>query len=109
LPQGISLTPVRIKRYYLGTRTLLGYSGSIVSCDRVNGDVVGPATGNKMQIDLRVGGCIRVSGDSESNCADSQIDFLDEQPSQQVDTATFEMRRLPAGATCREVVTANYD
>lgn len=110
LPQGISLTPIRIKRYYTGTRTLLGYSGSIVSCDRVNGDVVGPAAGNKLQIDGRIGGCIRVNGSGESACADSQIEFLDETPqSQEISKATFEMRRLPAGATCKDVVSANYD
>ena len=80
-----------------------------MSCDRVNGDVVGPAAGNKMQVDVRVGGCIRANGASESNCADSQIDFLDEQPSQEITTATFEMRRLSSGASCRDVVAANYD
>ena len=109
LPQGISLTPVRVKRYYVGTRTLLGYNGKIASCDRINGDVVGPDSGNHMKIDMRVGGCIRVNGSAESGCADSQIDFLDEQPAQAIGDTTFEMRRLPAGATCKDVTSFNYD
>jgi hypothetical protein len=110
VPEGLSFTPVRIKRFSAGTRVISAYSGSIVSCNELSGNVTGPASGNRMQVDGRVGSCIRTNGSGEGACPASAVDFLDEQPqTQEIVSATFTAKRLAAGASCRDVISLNYD
>jgi hypothetical protein len=108
LPNG-SLSVQRIKRFYGATRATLAYDGKIDTCNALSGNISGPDNG-QFKMDARVGGCVRVNGSGESACAAGAIDFLDQQPqTQKPSNVSFKMIRVPDGATCRDVQTANYD
>jgi hypothetical protein len=110
-PEGVSLTPVRIKRFYTASRVISGYSGKIDSCDQISGDLTGPNNG-KVQLDGRIGGCVRTNGSSETACPASVIDFLDAAASSQGNVnGSFKVKRIlnPAEATCAMVRATNFD
>lgn len=104
------LSPVRIKRMGTASRVIMGYKGSVVSCDQISGDIVGPGAGNTIQADARIGSCVRTNGSGEGGCSDSAIDFLDTQPqTQKTTSAKFVIKRANANPTCKDIVNLNYD
>jgi hypothetical protein len=97
--------PVRVKRMYTASRVISAYKGKIDSCDAMSGDIVGIG-GGKLQLEARIGGCIRTSGDDETACTSTSIDFIDSAAeSQNVDSASFVIKRMPSDvdATCANV------
>jgi hypothetical protein len=108
-PDGISLTPARIKRFYTASRVISGYSGKVDSCNQLSGSVVGPNSGN-VQIDARIGGCVRTNGTGETACSDSVVDFLDGgAQAQGVVAGTFKVLRADPSVTCATVRATNFD
>jgi hypothetical protein len=108
-PEGVSLTPVRVKRFYTASRVISGYSGTIDSCDQVSGDLIGPNAG-PVKLDGRIGGCVRTNGSGETACPDTVIDFLDAGASSQGGVkGYFKAKRVAADATCATVRATNFD
>ena len=109
-PEGISLTPVRVKRFYTASRVISGLTGKVDSCDEISGDVVGP-DGGKIRVDARIGGCVRTNGSGEAACPASVISFLDDgSQAQDITAATFKLKRLTdPNPTCAMVRAVNFD
>jgi hypothetical protein len=77
------------------------FDGTLMSCDLASGNVTGP-NGGELQQDLRFYGCVDNSPDS--SCGETLIDFYDnESQVQQVEGATFVMRRVANSITCDQV------
>jgi hypothetical protein len=112
MPDGLSMTPVRVKRFFGASRSMVGYNGKVVSCDEISGDIVGPDNG-KMKGEARIGGCVRTNGESEAACSDSVIDTSDSSSSAglSVGSASFKLKRIatPSTATCAVVRATNFD
>jgi hypothetical protein len=112
LPDPSNTTTQRIDQVYLGSRTLGGYSGTIVTnpaaqfgkaCDVMTGNLTGPAAGNLPELDGRVRGCHLMNNTA---CANATWQALDAQASsaQQVTAGTFSMVRVAdSGITCATV------
>jgi hypothetical protein len=95
------LTIRRVRRFYVATRLISRFEGEFVSCDRVEGDVAGP-DGGQLRQDISIQGCVDNSPDS--TCGASLVDFYDNAPqTQEVDGATFVMRRVANNITCDQV------
>lgn len=85
-------------RLDLATRTVMSFTGTRDSCSSVRG------TASVTRVDSHVVGC-HVQGDGE--CTKEQSGFIDAvQPRFTVESATFEMREVPASATCADVRAA---
>src|SRR5262249_33549596 len=72
---GTNMPPIRVKRIYTASRVISAYKGKINSCDQYSGNIVGPDNG-KIQLDARIGGCVRTAGDAETACPSPAIDFI---------------------------------
>jgi hypothetical protein len=109
-PQGLSLTPVRVKRFYTASRVISALKGKLDSCDQLSGEVVGP-DGGKARVDARVGGCVRSNGSGEAACPSNVIAFLDGgAQNQQIVSATFKVKRLSdPNATCAAVRAVDFE
>jgi hypothetical protein len=108
---GLASTPVRIKRLYIASRVISAYKGSITSCDQIAGDIVGP-NGAQIVLEGRVGGCIREHGDTETACANSAVDFLDNAAmAETVQHATFLLKRWPSDipVSCSQARAFSFD
>lgn len=92
-----SSVPLRIKRFYSATRVVGAYQGTITSCDEVEGEIHGP-DGEPLQIEMRVGGCMRASEDGETACPPSAVEFLDSAQPQVAVRASFKLKRWPNDA-----------
>jgi hypothetical protein len=104
-PPGLDgLTPRRIKRFSSASRAINEYEGTIQSCNEITGSVKGPDNG-RAHMDLRIGSCVRVDGDSgEVACGSNLLDFLDAtQAPSAFDSQTFIMKRVEANITCAQV------
>jgi hypothetical protein len=108
---GTNMPPIRVKRMYTASRVISAYKGKINSCDQYSGNIVGPDNG-KIQLEARVGGCVRTSGTGETACSSPAIDFIDQAAQNQtVVSATFLIKRMPSDvpATCASVRSFNFD
>ena len=109
-PPGLDgLTPRRIKRFSSASRAVNEYEGTIQSCDEITGSVKGPDNG-RAHMDLRIGSCVRVDGDSgEVACGSALLDFLDStQAPSAFDSQTFIMKRVDANITCAQVRALSF-
>jgi len=107
----VPISPLRIKRFYTASRIISAYEGTITSCNEISGKLTGPDAG-KLQLDGRVGGCIRTNGSDETACPDAVIDSFDQTPQQSsVDAASFTVRRLTgtSAVTCATVRAFDFD
>jgi EGF domain len=110
LPES-GLSPVRVSRAYTAARVIQGYDGSITSCDAYGGSLSGNLN-NRPRLDARIGGCMRINGSTETNCAGRSVDSLDGADSnQEVVNATFKAKRMTAAGniTCDAVRKMNFD
>ncbi|MDH5671605.1 MAG: hypothetical protein OEZ06_05610 [Myxococcales bacterium] len=99
----------QVKRFHLASRAVSGLSGTIATCDRIEGDVTGPDNG-QMKSDGRVAGCVRVEGSGEIACEDGLIDFFDSAEAiQKVTAASFVIKRVADNATCATARAESYD
>jgi len=106
-----SAPPVRVKRYYTASRVIAALSGSVVSCDQIVGKLIGPEQ-KPIQLEMRVGGCVRELDSDETACPPSALRFLDDSAKPQaVDSAAFELRRWPSDlpVSCAGARTLSYD
>jgi hypothetical protein len=102
---------VRVKRFYSAFRMIAAYQGTLSSCDAINGNIVGPE-GAAIKMDVRIGGCIRAHGDSDTACNDAAINFLDS--AAKMDTAAearFMLKRWPSdtAVSCSAARALTYD
>jgi hypothetical protein len=99
----------RTRRFYVGSRTIGYFDGSINSCNLITGSVKGPANG-QMKNDGRVEGCVRTSTTGETDCSPVLTDFYDtaDQTAQQVQSAAFVIKRVANNATCADARAAAY-
>lgn len=105
------LTPVRISKMHTGTRLIQSYQGTITSCDEYGGNLGGPVNG-KPRLDIRVGSCMRVNGNSETNCSARSVDTLDgTEQSQEIVNSTFKAKRMAGSGeiTCADVRAVDFD
>ena len=87
---------LRADQLYLATRTILGLSGELDSCDAASGAAF-------VDLDQHVVGC-HVAGRGESDRG--QVNLVDDNmPVFEVYEASFELRRMPAGSDCDDVLT----
>jgi hypothetical protein len=109
-PEGFSIMPIRIKRFYTASRVISALKGTINSCDDISGDVIGPNNG-KPQLDGRTGGCLRMNGTGEVDCSATTVDFVDTTSAdgQEIASATFKAKRVTTPVTCAMVRAVNYD
>ncbi|HEX7476759.1 MAG TPA: hypothetical protein VF331_03060 [Polyangiales bacterium] len=104
------LTLRRVSRFYVGSRTIGYFNGSLTSCNLIQGDVKGPANG-QMQNEGRIEGCLReVAPSGETDCSGTLTDFYDtaNQSAQQVVSAKFILKRVANTATCADVRNTTY-
>jgi hypothetical protein len=102
----------RTKRLYTASRVISQFSGSITSCDRIDGNAIGPKNG-QMQSDSRIGGGIMCRsgssvGCSNTACSDAVLDQYDVDPTQEIISSTFVMKRIPNSSTCAYVRALDY-
>ena len=102
LPDPLSLLGPRIQRVYVGSRQLSNYSGTIMTCDRIAGDVLGPDSGFP-QTNGHVRGCRHVGGAACGNGTWQALDSQGQTVNQHVVGSHFEMLRVAAGTTCTQV------
>lgn len=109
LPDPIDpFTQPRIDRIYVASRLLSSYSGTITSCDRIEGNVAGPASG-KPQVNGHVAGCRKVGGAACSAAVATNLDTNGQTVSQQITAARFTMiRDTTPGLNCDQVRLKNY-
>jgi hypothetical protein len=112
-PANSGLNLYRIKRFYMASRVISQFSGSITSCNRIDGNVIGPDNG-QMRSDSRYGGCIRCSSGSGASCSDQAcsdtiVGQYDVDPTQEVVSSTFVMKRVSNSSTCADVRALDYD
>lgn len=109
--EGPSAPPVRIKRYFTASRVISAYKGTLLSCDRMAGEIVGPDE-SPLQLEVRVGGCIREHQSGDTACPESAVRYLDEaSTTHPADRASFELRRWPSdlAVSCEAARTMSYD
>ena len=88
----------RATELFLATRTAVQLNGSRDTCDTASG----PA--QVLKFESHVIGCRR---NDNSICTSDEATFIDSnQPTFTVGNATYEMKQLPDGATCRDVRNA---
>jgi hypothetical protein len=106
---GFTIAVRRTKRFYVASRTIGYFDGTLSSCDLITGAVKGPANG-QVQNDARINSCVRVSGTGETTCSDAVIDFYDtsDQTAQQIQSAAFIIKRMANNATCTDARAAAY-
>lgn len=109
LPAQDGLTVRRVKRVYTGTRFINAYVGKIESCDRIEGDLIGP-DGAELAFETRFGGCVRTNGDGETPCNAAVTDFLETGgEGQKVDSAKFIMKRVSNDISCTQARAESFD
>jgi len=77
----------------------------------MSGDLAGPGNG-KVQLESRIGGCVRTNGENETACADGLVDQNDSASvSLDIVSATFKTKRVanPSTASCAVVRATNFD
>lgn len=109
-PPGLDgLTPRRIKRFSSASRVISELDGTIESCDVIKGSVTGPDNG-RAHMDVRIGSCVRVDGNSgEVACSSNLLDFVDESEAPSAfDSQTFIMKRVDPNVTCAQVRALSF-
>lgn len=87
---------VRVKRFFTASRVIASYRGTLTSCDTISGEIVGP-DGAALKNEIRVGGCIRAYGETDTACNDAAVDFLDTAVKLQTTAkARFLLKRWPS-------------
>lgn len=106
-----SFTVQRVRRFYLASRSIGYFDGSVTSCNVIQGNVKGPNAG-QIQNDGRVQGCVRSSSGAtgEVDCSATIVDFFDsaDQTATKIDAATFVIKRMPNNSTCADARAATY-
>jgi len=93
--EGVSTVPIRVKRFYTASRVISRYKGAIMSCDEIAGDILG-RDDDTVELEARIGGCVRQLSDSETACSTAGVDFIDgAAQSERVVGSTFLMKRWP--------------
>jgi hypothetical protein len=88
----------RADEVYVATRTLIQLAGTRDTCTSAKG------TATVSNVDSHVVGCHVKDADT---CTADQAKFIDDnQPKFTIKSATYEMKQVPAGATCAEVRAA---
>jgi hypothetical protein len=109
--EGLSPVPIRVKRFYTASRIVSAYRGKIASCDKIAGDITGVGE-QPVQLEARIGGCIRQNADSETACSTPAIDFMDGAvQSDKAMSSSFILKRWPSDlpVTCSAARSFNYD
>ncbi len=84
----------RAERIFLGLRNIIGFNGTLTSCDTAEGVA-------SLVLEQRAFGCVREDG---QRCTDAQTDLLDgNMPAFNVESATFTLERLGDNATCADI------
>jgi hypothetical protein len=91
-----------IDRIYVGSRAISNYSGTIMDCNTIEGDVIGPDNGNP-QVNGHVRGCRHEDGTACSTATFQAIDQQGQTSNQHITNSTFTMIRVPASTTCAQV------
>jgi hypothetical protein len=101
----------RVDAFYLASRVISAYKGTVQSCDLITRDIIGPNpdspmdadTDGEMRTDARIYDCHLTNGTECSSRnsfpgGEPLEDLLDAEPqNQQVNDATFVIKRVPAG------------
>jgi hypothetical protein len=107
-PANEGLTVRRVKRIYSANRAITAQRGTIVSCDRITGEVYGPNSGDNIKIESVVGGCTRVEGGGETACNSTLVNFFSGESAQEGPPAKIEIRRAPDDITCAGARTFQF-
>ncbi len=88
---------LRASRIFLALRTIIGLDGALETCDRASGAAT-------LFLDQRSLGCILQNG---NECRPQNTDILDNNtPAFRITNATFELVRMPEGASCADITDA---
>jgi hypothetical protein len=102
LPNPANTSGMRISSAYVGTRVLATYSGSIVNCNTITGNVTGPASGLP-QLNGHVIGCTLADGSQCPANVATAVDTQASNTSQRVVGGSFSMVRVANTVTCANV------
>jgi len=103
-----------VKRFHIASRMISQLSGTVRSCDLIDGDVIGPNTGNnqgKFLAQVRVHSCVQCQYWQEDwdcedmSCSTTGVDGYDSQPQdiQTIDSSTFIIKRIGGSDDCAAV------
>jgi len=86
------------EQLFLASRTVVSLEGTLTACDEVSG------VAKVAFFDSHVVGCLTNRG---AACTPAQTDFVDQSRTlYEIESATFQARKLPEGATCADVRAA---
>ena len=108
VPVPVGLRIYRVQEVYGASRMISSLDGTINDCDTISGAVHGRTPNEPYQMAARALGCKLDNGQDCASVSPELVAFLDseaEASPQQIDSATFVIKRLPAGMepTCENV------
>jgi hypothetical protein len=109
--EGLTSVPIRMKRFYTASRVISSFKGAVMSCDEIAGDVLG-RNGDTVELEARVGGCVRALNDGETACSDAAVDFIDAAAqSETVVNTHFKLKRWPSDlpVSCSAARSFDFD
>lgn len=113
VPVPVGLRVYRVQEVYGASRMISSLDGTFADCDTITGDVHGRNASEPYQVDARALGCKLDNGQDCASVDTEIVDFLDgesEASPQQVDSAKFVIKRMPAGmaATCENARAMDF-
>jgi hypothetical protein len=99
---------------YSGQRLILELHGALDTCDRISGELTGPA-GATPALEGVIGGCATVSNGAESDCSQALLDSAAATSGGggvmglSITDGSFALVRVPDEITCAEVRSLSLD